>query len=57
MTPIISHCDRETMRQVLKFRRKGWTWKEISEAVGINPATLNRYDRVFNLYGIEAFRA
>lgn len=55
MTPIITHFRRRQVEQMLEFRERGWSYKDIGEAMGRDRNTINRYHRLYELFGLEAF--
>lgn len=53
---IIQACTRDTMMEIVKMRNPGgYTLAQIAEASGFALSTVQRYLRVYDKYGIEAF--
>lgn len=55
MQPIITHFKRRHVEQMLEFRERGWTYQDIAEAMNRHRNTINRYHRIYELFGMEAF--
>lgn len=53
--PIITHCTQAQMKHILMLRGNGNTYKAIAKNTKRGVRQIERYERVFTLYGITAF--
>lgn len=52
---LINNCSKSLIETIIKMRDQGLPFKTIAHKVNISQSTVNRYTRVYKLYGIGAF--
>lgn len=53
---LVPRCTRSRVRKIDELRKQGATWASIASEVHSDTSTVNRWHRVFRLYGEEVFR-
>lgn len=52
---LIKNCTKSLIQEILKMRNQGMPYKTIGYKINLSSTTVNRYTRVFEMYGIGAF--
>lgn len=52
---LVPTCTKTRVLSIVAERRKGKPYKTIAHKMGISVGAVNRYERVFRMYGLEAF--
>lgn len=55
MIPIVPTFTQKQAQQLVNFRLRGFTLKDVAEAMQRNKSTIGRYERLYEIYGLEAF--
>lgn len=54
-TPMVSTCNRSEVERMCKLRARGHTFQQIGESMGRCASSVNRYVRLYEKYGRQAF--
>lgn len=53
--PMVTGCSVSMIRKIVDMRRCGLPYKTIAHKIGVHKQTVNRWHRVYEKFGEEAF--
>lgn len=53
--PMVSGCDVDMIRSIVHMRKCGLPYKTIAHKIGVHKHTVNRWHRIHEKFGEEAF--
>ena len=53
---IVTNCNQDQIAHMVSHRMAGWSYQRIANKYGFHLHQTRRYLRLFDLYGIEAFK-